>query len=169
MDLVNQQLSDGTLQLQQLLPHRDPMLLLDRLLHCDEESCRVALTIGQNSPFYDQALAAVPAWVGIEYMAQTIAVWSGYHRRSQGKPILVGFLLGTRRYHCEQPLFTEHQRLEISVNMRYVEDGGLAAFDCRINNNEGILLASAAVNAFRPDDPEQFVRCRQATITGETK
>ena len=38
----------------------------------------------------------VPAWVGIEYMAQAIAAWAGCRARAAGKPPQLGFLLGSR-------------------------------------------------------------------------
>lgn len=156
--LIDQQdLSIDDLSIQQLLPHREPILLLERLLYCDDETCRVALTINQKSAFYNQELAAVPAWVGIEYMAQAIAVWSGYQQLKKGQPILIGFLLGSRCYRCEQSLFSENQCLEVVTAVRYVDETGLASFDCRIEDSAGTLLASAAINAFRPDNPEQFV------------
>ena len=46
------------------------MLLLDRLLHADAETATAQLTVAPDALFLQDA--GMPAWVGIEYMAQTV-------------------------------------------------------------------------------------------------
>jgi predicted hotdog family 3-hydroxylacyl-ACP dehydratase len=144
--------------LEQLLPHRAPMLLLDELIHCDDDGSEVALSIHPHSAFFDAGLGGVPAWVGIEYMAQAVATWSGFQQLSAGQPVTIGFLLGSRRYQSQRPVFQNGERLVVTAKARYVEPGALAAFDCCITDAGGELLAEATINAFRPNDPQQFVR-----------
>jgi len=66
----------------------------------------------------------VPALLGIEYMAQTIAAFGGIKRRLAGRPLDLGFLLGTRRYVCNVGTFAVGSVLTVSVK-RLVEDQGL--------------------------------------------
>ncbi|MFA7556031.1 MAG: hotdog family protein [Spongiibacteraceae bacterium] len=148
--------------LKQFLPHREPMLLLDEVLSYDDKKASVAVNISNSSPFFSEAMGGVPAWVGLEYMAQAISVWSGSQQITQGVPITIGFLLGSRRYQAERSCFETGARLVVEVEIRYAEESGLSAFDCTIKHIQsmegGELLASARINAFRPDKPEKILQ-----------
>ena len=65
-----------TLAIAQLIPHRPPMLLLDRIIEADFEHVIVETVIREGSTFY-QSGCGVPALVGIEYMAQAAATLGG--------------------------------------------------------------------------------------------
>ena len=129
-----------------LLPHSGRMVLLDRVIEFDEENMVAEVIVRDDGLFgHDNA---VPAWLGIEYMAQTIAALGGMKRRLAGKTLNPGFLLGTRRYDCNVDIFAVGSVLTVNVK-RLVEDQGLGVFDCRITA-EGIL-ASAKLNVYQPD------------------
>lgn len=131
---------------QDLVPHTGIMMLLNRVLEFDDENM-VAEVIVRNDGLFDEN-NTVPAWLGIEYMAQTIAAFGGMKRRLAGKPLNLGFLLGTRRYVCNVGTFTVGSILTVSVK-RLVEDQGLGVFDCHISA-EGISV-SAKLNVYQPD------------------
>src|SRR5262245_53157601 len=76
----------------EVVPRRPPMLLLDRVLSYDGERVVSELVLRPDSPFAEGD--EVPAIVGIEYMAQTIAAGAGLSARDKGQPARVGFLLG---------------------------------------------------------------------------
>ena len=65
----------------ELVPHRPPMLLLDRVLSYDGECVVCETVLEHDSPFVEQG--HVPALVGIEYMAQTIAAGAGLSAREK--------------------------------------------------------------------------------------
>ena len=131
---------------EELLPHSGRMVLLDRVIEFDEENMVAEVIVRDDGLFgHDNA---VPAWLGIEYMAQTIAALGGMKRRLAGKTLNPGFLLGTRRYDCNVDIFAVGSVLTVSIK-RLVEDQGLGVFDCRITA-EGIL-ASAKLNVYQPD------------------
>ena len=65
-----------------LVPHRGTMSLLDRVLAVDEEQALAEVDVGPASLFAQAD--GVPAWVGIEYMAQTVAAWAGAARACRG-------------------------------------------------------------------------------------
>ena len=67
----------------ELVPHRPPMLLLDRVLAYDGECVTCETVLRPDSPFADQG--HVPAVVGIEYMAQTIAAGAGLRGARKGR------------------------------------------------------------------------------------
>ena len=131
---------------EELLPHSGRMVLLNRVIEFDEEYMVAEVIVHDDGLFGDGN--TVPAWLGIEYMAQTIAALGGIKRRLAGKSPKPGFLLGTRRYDCNVALFTVGSVLTVSVK-RFVEDQGLEVFDCRIKA-EGIS-ASAKLNVYQPD------------------
>ena len=139
----------------QLVPHRPPMLLIDRLLADDAEFVRVEAIIKPDAFFL--AEQGMPAWVGIELMAQTVAAWAGLRSVQGGTPVKVGFLLGTRRYECTRAFFPVGARLEIEARQEMVAENGLAVFACRLFL-EGELLASAQLNAFQPPNVEEYLR-----------
>jgi predicted hotdog family 3-hydroxylacyl-ACP dehydratase len=132
---------------EELVPHSGKMVLLNRVLEFDEENMVAEVIVRDDGLFGDGN--TVPAWLGIEYMAQTIAAFGGMKRRLAGKPLNLGFLLGTRRYDCNVALFTVGSILTVSVNRLVEEDQGLGVFDCHISA-EGIL-ASAKLNVYQPD------------------
>ena len=131
---------------EELLPHSGRMVLLNRVIEFDEEYMVAEVIVRDDGLFGDGN--TVPAWLGIEYMAQTIAALGGMKRRLAGKSLNPGFLLGTRRYVCNVGTFAVGSVLIVSVN-RLVEDQGLGVFECRITA-EGIS-ASAKLNVYQPD------------------
>jgi predicted hotdog family 3-hydroxylacyl-ACP dehydratase len=147
--------------LEQLLPHRAPMVLLDTVLDTGAEHAAGRLAIRADSPFFDAEQGGVPAWVGIEYMAQTIAIWLGSQQLSRGLPVKIGFLLGTRAYDTNVPLFPLGSVLTVHIEALYSEENALGAFACRIEGDapagEGIEV-TARINAFRPENPHAFVK-----------
>ena len=133
---------------EELVPHSGRMVLLNRVIEFDEENMVAEVIVGDDGLFGDGKI--VPAWLGIEYMAQTIAALGGMKRRLAGKPLDLGFLLGTRRYDCNVATFAVGSVLTVSVK-RLVEDQGLGVFDCHIKS-DGISV-SAKLNVYQPDSP----------------
>ncbi|WP_028864493.1 hotdog family protein [Psychromonas aquimarina] len=136
-----------------LLPHEAPMILIDKLIDVTELTVHCQVKIDSDGLFFDKESNGVPAWVGIEFMAQTIAVWSGYHAWRQNKPSPVGFLLGSRSYTSECEIYKESQLLDIYAE-QVMESEGMAAFLCRIEC-KGKELAAGQLNAFVPT-PEKL-------------
>ncbi len=130
----------------ELLPHADKMVLLDKVLEYDDESLVAEVVVRDDGLFGDGQ--TVPAWLGIEYMAQTIAAHGGMMRYLAGKPINLGFLLGTRRYTSNVSEFNVGVRLIVKVS-RLIEDQGLGVFVCHITSADGIDI-SAKLNVYQP-------------------
>ena len=138
-----------------LVPHAAPMLLLDRVLRVDADTLCAQVTIHPASMFH--GARGVGAWVGIEYMAQAIAAYAGYHAQQRGAAVKLGFLLGTRRYVCSRPWFTAGTCLEIEVQQLLQADNGLGSFACSIRDSTSQqTLAQATVSVFQPHDAKAF-------------
>ena len=140
-----------------LMPHSGPMVLLDRVVAADDESLCAEVQVREVSLFYAGGGIggwAVGGWVGLEYMAQAIGAFAGYRARRRGEPVRIGYLLGTRHYECKQPSFALGSRLEIYVKRVLQSQDGLAAFDCRIDDETG-MVASANVTVFQSADGDK--------------
>jgi len=131
----------------ELVPHDGTMLLLDEIIEYDKESLVAEVVVRDDGLFNEGN--SVPAWLGIEYMAQTVAAHGGMLCVLAGKPIQLGFLLGTRRYNCNVATFKVGMRLTVRVK-RFMEDQGLGVFNCQILG-EGIDI-SAKLNVYQPTD-----------------
>lgn len=131
---------------QELLPHGPEMILIDRLISSEPSRSVGLVDVGPGSMFAYGT--GVPVWVGIEYMAQTIAARAGYEARQRGEAPPIGFLLGTRSFRCSVTQFDFGTRLRVVVEPLFVELG-LGAFDCRIEADRE--LAAAVVNTYQPD------------------
>ena len=135
-----------------LLPHDGNMVLLDRVLEYDQESLVAEVVVRDDGLFGDGQ--TIPAWIGIEYMAQTVAAHGGMMCHLAGKPINLGFLLGTRRYTSNISDFVVGARLTVKVH-RLIEDQGLGVFICQISG-DGCDL-SAKLNVYQPDKADNKV------------
>ncbi len=136
-----------------MVPHSGRMLMVDALLANDEDSVVVAAEVRADNLFADAQ--GVPAWVGIEYMAQAIAAWAGCRALARNEPTKIGFLLGTRRYDCRCRSFAIGARLRIEARRELFGENGLGMFACRILEGD-TELASANVSVFEPPDPAAF-------------
>lgn len=130
----------------ELLPHSGAMILIDDVIGDGEGWIESGVRIGEDSLLYEPGYG-VPAWVGIEYMAQTVAMYSGIQARRAGEEIKIGFLLGTRRYTAMTGYFPLGSYLRIHAREEW-QDGQMAVFDCRID--EHACLAKARINVYQP-------------------
>jgi len=137
-----------------VLPHAGSMILIDRIERYDAESIVCLRRLGPGHPFAD-ADGHVPAWVGIELMAQAIAAWSGSHARDAGQSVRLGFLLGSRSYQCDADAFRAGSELRIEARRTFHDEDGMGAFVCRID--AGDVRAQARLTVFSPSDPATFL------------
>ena len=140
--------------IEEVLPHRAGMLLVERVVAWDAQHVTVAATPRADAWYSEQG--AMPSWIGIELIAQAIAAHVGLVARSEGKPPRKGVLLGTRQFRATQPRFAAGAELTIRVDMTYSEPNGLAAYDGTISSREA-ELASARVTVFEPADFQAFL------------
>lgn len=134
--------------IQELMPHRPPMLLLDTLLEASAEKCIAQLRVDPTA-WYADPDGAMPGWFGLELMAQTITAYSGAQKRLLGIAPRLGFNLGTRSYECQLPRFPAGELLEIEIRPEYVDETGLSAFACEIRHL-GQTVAQARLKTFEP-------------------
>jgi len=134
----------------QLLPHDEPMVLIDRALSIGEESIHCQVDIGEHCIFFNKESQTSPAYLGIEFMAQSVAAWSGYHALAKGHQPPIGFLLGSRRYKAFCDEFTQGQTLDIYAE-QLMEDNGMAVFSAKVEH-QGELVAQCQLNVYVPTE-----------------
>jgi predicted hotdog family 3-hydroxylacyl-ACP dehydratase len=142
----------------ELIPHSGKMVLLDRIIEYDEHSLSAELIVRNDGLLGNEK--AVPAWVGIEYMAQTIAAYAGVMAKKAGEPVKLGFLLGTRSYNSNVAEFKVGSRLTVRVK-QVIQDDTLGVFDCEIyginhESDQDIQIeVSANLNVYQPAREEK--------------
>jgi predicted hotdog family 3-hydroxylacyl-ACP dehydratase len=138
----------------ELVPHDGRMSLLDRVIDIGEDDIRCGLTLHAESLFC--GVDGVGAWVGIEYMAQTVAAFAGWEAKKRGEAIKPGFLLGTRRYLCHRSWFHPGDALVIEARRELQAPSGLAAFECRITV-DGACCAEATLSVYQPESVHEML------------
>lgn len=142
--------------IEELLPHRGTMLLLDRMSAFTAESGSAEYT-PRRDEWYVDAEGQMPAWIGIELMAQTIAAHVGLLRRHEAAPTKQGALLGTRSYRSTLPAFCPDETLRIEATLVYRDESGLGAYDCAIVRGDE-TVATATLKVYEPDDFQTFLQ-----------
>jgi predicted hotdog family 3-hydroxylacyl-ACP dehydratase len=128
-----------------LLPHRGSAIVLDRLLSLDEEGCTAQARVRADCPFLN-ASGDLPAWVGLEMMAQAASAFSGWRNTLSGRPVRVGYLLGTRSFDATEPAFPVGTDLEVEVKVIFLDESGPSAFRCELRR-AGLPVARATLKA----------------------
>ena len=131
-----------------ILPHRPPMLLLEDVIAHDADKVTATLTIAEHSRFF-AAGKGVPAYVGLEYMAQACGAYAGALGRTAGEEPKIGYLLGTRDFESSVAFFPEGARLSVTALVLY-RDAELGSFQCQIAIGDKVV-ASARLAVFQPD------------------
>ncbi|GBU09367.1 beta-hydroxydecanoyl-(acyl-carrier-protein) dehydrase [Gammaproteobacteria bacterium] len=136
------------------LIHDTPMLLLEKLIMATDQEgiCEVKVASdGILAPFLDEN-SALPAWFGLELMAQTIGAWNGWHGAKQQQTPKLGLLLGCRNFKTDLAAFPTQSLLSIYINKLF-QDESLASFNCYIKINN-CIVSSARLNVYQPNNQE---------------
>lgn len=145
---------DFSYPIEALLPQSGSMVLLDSVLEKDDEHIVVELTV-RDDGLFSSPDRTVPAWVGLEYMAQTVAAFSGYNKKSRGEAIQLGFLLGTRYYQCSVDHFPCGTLLKVRAEKIIEAANDMSVFDCVIEGDN--IFATSKLNVLLPQDAKKFL------------
>lgn len=131
----------------ELVAHRPPMLLLDRLVDSSEKSVTCEVTVNADSTFVRQE--RVRAIVSLEYMAQCVAVFVGYRRYCKGEKPRMGYLVGARDVVLEVDAFEVGDRLLVRAEHVWVGEKA-ASFGCSVDR-DAETIATATLSVYMPD------------------
>ena len=133
--------------------HREPMLLLDRLVDVGPGFADCDCRISESNAFAVPG-SGIPAYVGIETMAQCIAVYGGARARVRGFSPPLGFLLGTRHYQANIEYFAIGATYHVECRELIRDSEGLGSYHCRIMSH-GNDLAEARLTIFEKQRGEK--------------
>lgn len=135
------------------LPHRAPMLLLDELVEVKDNGCVAKVTIHAEMPFMEEQ--GLPSWVGIEIMAQTIALFGGVKERLKDQTPKLGFLLGSKSFEMGQDYFAIGEELLIEIDLQFLNRHQIGIFNCQIETSNSTSKATILVS--QPDDVDSVL------------
>ncbi len=136
------------------LPHRSPMLLIDKAIHVSLDEVR-AQTDAQSpliKPFLDKQ-GLLPSWYALELMAQCVGIFAGYMREMRNlDPIKAGFIISCRRLKTAAPVFDKEGIILLQASLLMQSDG-FASFDCKAVQNDKVQ-ASGRLSLYEPKENE---------------
>ncbi|WP_417782185.1 hypothetical protein [Terasakiella pusilla] len=133
-----------------LIAHEAPMILIDRVIDHTEEWIETEVFITEDTPFLKGG--QVPSYVVIEYMAQSIAALSGLKAHAKQEEIKIGFLLGTRKLSLQRDHFAIGDVIRVEAKSLY-DDGSMGSLDC-LAKIAGDVIAEARLNVYQPNEEE---------------
>jgi predicted hotdog family 3-hydroxylacyl-ACP dehydratase len=118
--------------------HREPMLLLDTLVECggDRTVCEWRVDAGDSFVERDRG---VPAYVGVEFMAQCVAVHAGARARVEGFGPPLGFLLGTRHFTASVGYFEIGEVYRATCEELIRDSSGMGSYECSILHGDDVV------------------------------
>lgn len=122
----------------QLIPHRDPMILLDEMLDWSKGRSRCGLEVRHGARFVDEG--KLPAPFLIEHMAQSVAVCLGYEAFRGGRGVHVGMIVSCRSFEALVGEAHVGDRLLVSAEQKRA-NASVSSFDCRVNRLEDAARA----------------------------
>jgi len=133
--------------IEDLIPHKKAMCLIKRVIDWGEDWCQAEVDVADSGAFMIDGY--VPAYVAIEYMAQTVAALAGLRAKAHHKPIQLGLLLGTRLLASPVDKMKADLVLTVRVKEIFSEDNGMAVYECQVTG-EGVELKSN-LNVYQSD------------------
>jgi len=143
-----------TNDIEQILPHRKPMIMVDSLVHIERDSAMATKTF--KSGDYGLHGRLVPEPLLIECLAQTVAALNGCHARLSGKGPARGMLAGVTGFKIHSPALADIP-LELNVTIsRFIGPFCLACGQIRqqdrlvAEGNLKFFLEEQAVDSAKP-------------------
>ncbi len=122
---------------------------------CTDEALTAHASVRADA-WYADADGAMPAWIGIELMAQAIAAHVGLLAMRAGGRARPGVLLGSRRYEAHTAAFARDAQLRIEVKELLRGEEGHGAYECAIYHG-AVCCAEAVMKVFQPADFQSFI------------
>ena len=130
-----------------VLPHKAPMILLDRIDAELTDGLVCSVTLRADSPFVEDG--AVPGVVALEYMAQTVAAFAGLRATRESRTVRVGYLIGARTVAFHVESFRAGDALVVRAERTWGDDA-LGTFDVTVTAG-GRLAAEATLSVYQGD------------------
>ncbi len=132
--------------IEELIPHSGQSVLLDRVIAVSETQIHCEVMVKPGGLYIKEG--GVGASICIEWMAQAIAAYAGFHRRENSEPIQVGFLVSCRCAELLIPWLEVNQMF--TVRAKVLRDGGMqmGSFKCEVLAGDAVV-ARATLNVYQ--------------------
>jgi predicted hotdog family 3-hydroxylacyl-ACP dehydratase len=128
----------------QLMPHGEPMVLLDRLVGWSPGYAECTMRVRSGTRFVDEGVLRTPFM--IEHMAQSVAACLGYEAYRAGLGVRVGMIVSCRVFHAHIESAAVGDELKIIANRERGNDT-LSHFQCEVRH-ESEAFADASLTLF---------------------
>lgn len=137
------------MEISTLLPHRAPMLLLERIASCSDDGMECVVKT-RDTPFTSGDF--VDIIVSTEWMAQAVGAFVGASRQKKGEAPRIGFIIGTRRIDFHVTRVRTDTELRVHVSPVWI-DRGNGSFRCRVEEfSTGRVLAEGSLTVHEPEN-----------------
>ena len=113
--MTNLHAIDSTVAIESLIPHRPPMVLLDRVIAVGPQQLLAHAELTPDAPFC--SASGVPACIGLEYLGQAAAAFFSTQEPAGTTvmPPRPGLLIASRSYTCSDGYFPASHHLLIDI------------------------------------------------------
>ena len=142
-------------ELEQMLPHKSSMVLVDRLISSNDHSAIVEATIKADYPFTGES---VGTWVGLELMAQSAAVLAKLTKQAHSDKASLGFLLGSRSFTAHVPKFMPGQKVTIEIELDPAGEGQtMVNARGMVKDPTGQVICEGSLTLYEPNDDALYL------------
>lgn len=142
-------------ELEQMLPHKSSMVLVNRLISSNDHSAIVEATIKADYPFTGES---VGTWVGLELMAQSAAVLAKLTKQAHSEKASLGFLLGSRSFTAHVPKFTPGQKVTIEIELDPAGEGQtMVNARGMVKDPTGQVICEGSLTLYEPNDDALYL------------
>jgi len=129
--------SEGILSnviIEDLIPHKEPFVMVDKLLYYTEDKVIAGFTITAENIFTRNKIFTEPGL--IEHMAQTIALHTGYQYFLKNKPAPTGYIGSIKKVEIKKlPKLGEKIKTTVSI-LHEIMGVTLVNISVELNNEE---------------------------------
>ncbi|MCB9667131.1 MAG: hypothetical protein H6715_03305 [Myxococcales bacterium] len=131
-----------------LIPHRPPILFLDRVLEVGEEFIVCLVHVAPEMAFVNDE--RMESLVAFEFMAQSAAAYAGAKAAGVQQGHTAGYLISVRDLSLATGSFSVGDVLVVRAHHLWT-DKGFSQFQCRVTR-EGEPLAEGQIGVYQPAD-----------------
>jgi 3-hydroxymyristoyl/3-hydroxydecanoyl-(acyl carrier protein) dehydratase len=113
MNLLKEHITNPEI-IKKLIPQREPIIMVDSLLYFSENNVVSGLTISEDNIFVQQGYLTEPGI--IEHMAQTVALYTGYHFYIENQVAPEGYIGAIKGVHIHKmPKIGDRIETEVEI------------------------------------------------------
>ncbi len=137
------------------LPHRRPMVVLDKVVSVDSDSavCESYVNADGVLGSFIAEDGSLPAVFSLELISQTLGVWSGYSAQlNHLSKAPMGMIMSVRNLNCIKPVFQKDSVLTTKIRV-LMNDGVIGSCEGSVYEGDE-LVCTGVVNAYQPTEAQ---------------